>query len=148
MTTRTKANVVLISLLPVINEVWQYWEHNLSIVNPWFGLDYPIALQWYVKLLCQEVNSLVLAILLFRVSRLNSPLRLAATVYLLLCGFSLIMYLWNFNRTNYTIVYSSISSFTLVAAFYRQELDLYMKRCQQKIKRLIRKLRNRNIKVI
>jgi hypothetical protein len=117
VTTRTKFSVFLLSVTLPINEFWQVFKESDKIVNPWFLLDYPLHIHWYLKFLCHNVSALIISLLVYRLSRMNMKLRVAASVYVTYCLFDLIMFFVRFNQVHYATVYAGLF---LAADFFYQ----------------------------
>jgi len=111
---RTKFTIALIALILPLNEIWQVWKESNAVVNPWLALDYPLAIQWYFKFLGHSVSDVLKAIVVFRLSRMNQTLRLAARVYLIYTVFDLVMFFINFNKINYVLVYTLTGAVALL----------------------------------
>lgn len=128
MTTRTKTTIMLIVAVPLSFEVWKFWEGNPKIVNPWLHLNYPLSIQWFVKFAGIQFGYLLTSMALFRLSRMNEPVRIASLVLVILSVFDLAAFFWNFNKNDYSLVYLSISAGTLLYAFYHNDAKLWGQR--------------------
>ncbi len=106
MSNRTIINILLISLIFPINELWPFFEKG-RIVNWWVsGMDYPLEIQWYMKFMFMNIADVIKGILIFKLSRMYPAMRLASAVYLSFCVFDLWMFFYNFNSSSYSIIYA------------------------------------------
>lgn len=128
MTTRTKTTIMFIVSVPLSWEVYKFWEGSDQLVNPWLHLNYPLNIQWYVKFLGIQVGYIFMSLALFRLSRMNEPVRIASMVLLVLSVFDLGAFLWNFNKNDYSLVYLMISVLALLYTFYHNEVKLKIRR--------------------
>ena len=120
MTRNTYINVVLVAILLPINSLHVLWRtEDVQLVNPWLFRNYSVDIQWYVLWLCGKVSALIIAILLYRLSRMNQVLRMAATTYLVIKGAELIMFFIDCNKSYnaYLFMYTSLSLFLILLAY-------------------------------
>ena len=143
MTTRNKVNIVLTAMLPAIHEFWQIWKGDYREVNWWLALDYPYSIQWYFKDVGEKACLLIMAILVFRFSRMNESFRLAAGSVLFLQIVDFIMFFVNFNRFNYLAVYLPATPIILLISFFHKEFFLWTRRMNSKRKRILVSLRRK-----
>lgn len=125
---KIRTNLLLISILPFLHEFWQLWKGDMRIINPWLALDYPYSIQWFFKDIGEKLSLLALCILVFRFSRMSQPLRIAAWVALMLQISDVILYVVNFNKFNYLIVYLPATPITLILALYKDDISLWFNR--------------------
>jgi hypothetical protein len=105
MTTRTAVNAVLVLLIPLIEETHTFFDRSKRMVNWWILLDYPLEIQWYLKFLGVAISNVIIALVLYRCSRLNQTFRLVTGVYLLYRLIDVLMFFLCFNQRHYILVY-------------------------------------------
>jgi hypothetical protein len=117
----TKRNWVLLLLLVSvypINELHTEFENSTLYFNSWLsGINYPFPMQWFVKFLCLDIGNIITAYIIFKLARMNSVLRIAAAVYLVLHILDLVFFFVDCNTGNYLLLYSFIGVFIIVIAY-------------------------------
>jgi chromate transport protein ChrA len=116
LSRRNRINLVILAAIIPLNVVHVLWYSQQTVlVNPWLARDYPTDVQWYVMWLCEKVSDLLLAVLIYRLSRLNQVLRNASGAYLIIKAVELAMFFWNCNQSHpaYLFLYSLIGVIVL-----------------------------------
>lgn len=127
MTKRTFLNVVLLSAIPFIADLWTVWEDNEKLINPWLvnylggHHQYPITTEWYLNFLFGHLAhpSIIPAIVIYRCSRHNQTFRIVATSYLFFAVLEFLQYLlWCSQRSN-MLVYAALFVVVVCISWYR-----------------------------
>lgn len=135
---RTKVNALLLAIMPITWEFWQVWKgYDKWDVNWFLCLDYPMNIQWYMHDLGQELSKLLFSILVFRMARLNTPLRIVGRWVMLISAFGVAMFFVNYNRFNYVIVYSSFSVIAMLVTFFKEEYLAWWNGVRSKWRRFV-----------
>jgi hypothetical protein len=119
MTPKTIFSIVLLSLIFPVQEFWQLWKDDSSVVNWWIAYDYPLSVQWYLKFLGYHFAELLKAIVIYRITSKIQALRMAAIVLLTYCIVDLLMFFVDFNRAPYALVYSTVGFGVIVIVGWR-----------------------------
>jgi hypothetical protein len=124
---RTKVNALLLASMPVVWEFWQLWKGYDDWNVSWFlALDYPMNIQWYMRDLGTELSKMLFSILVFRLARMNTPLRIIGRMIMFLGIFGVVMFFVNYNRFSHIIVYSGASILSMfISLFHEEYLEMW-----------------------
>jgi hypothetical protein len=105
---RTLTNLFLIGLSIFIGEAWQIVRYSDYMVNPWFNLDYPLYLGWYMFYVGRYVSPILMGIVVYRMARVGAPIRIAALIYSYYSGLCLLSFLYNFDKIPSVYLYAGV----------------------------------------
>lgn len=119
MTPRTALSIILLSLIFPAQEIWQLWRESSRNVNWWIALDYPLNIQWYIKMLGELISKCLMALVIYRITFKIEALRKAAIVLLTYTLIELLFFFINFNRTSYALVFSTVGLVVMITIYWR-----------------------------
>lgn len=129
MTVRTKTTILLIVAIPFSWEFWRFFKNDHAAINPWLNLNYPLAKTWVLKFFGNHMGELFSALVIYRLSRMQEPIRMAAKMLLLLKVIDMLLFWYNFNKEDdYALLYNGVSFATLLYIFFKQEISLWLNR--------------------
>lgn len=107
MSARNRVTTALIAISVPMNELHHIWADNYSKVNPWIALNYPQDIQWYMKFLFIKITELTLAVIIYRLARMQPNMRMVGLGLLVFHCIDTFMFFYNWNkRGSYALVYS------------------------------------------
>ena len=121
MTTRTFITILLLAVALPLNELHHIWDDVSYNVSPFWFITYELDVQWFAKFLCDHITDCLIAVALYRVSRMNQQLRIAASVYVFYTVFNLLMFFGWFNKINYLLLYSFFCLIAVVVIFFKSK---------------------------
>lgn len=120
MLLRTFITIMLIFLSVLAPEAWQLFKGHDYNVNPWLFLNRPLHVQWYFKDLGNSISSLLVSIVIYRMSWKIDSIKKAAILLLIFRIIDLAMFFACDNLANYTLIYLSSFAIALIVYYPKQ----------------------------
>jgi hypothetical protein len=89
-----------------LDEMWQIWNGDMTEHDIFLFKDLTLPMQWLMKDLGTILSRFLLAIVIYRLTRIHKPLRVLATVYLVHAGVGVLLFFLCYNTWSYTLVYA------------------------------------------
>jgi hypothetical protein len=123
MTTRSYIILALLSALFPLNEAYKILStaEATKTINIWWGLDFPLTKDWFVKFLCLQVALLISSAVNLLMCKGKEPIvRSMCWLWFAFNVFELDRFFLNFNKDNYMVVYFLLPTlFFLIAAIIK-----------------------------
>lgn len=114
------ATAILISLTFAISGLTCLWHGQTQIVNWIYARPTPMALEWNVKYLADEINALLIAVSIYTY-RANPVNKSASIAYVFYCAVDIVLYFYDYKTGSYELLYFFLPFITLLAYYWRQQ---------------------------
>jgi hypothetical protein len=114
-TPRTLWSIILLLFCFVAQEFWQIWRDSDLEVDWFLASNYKTSIQWYYKDMGRDIERVIVAYVIYRITFKIPSLRAASIVYLLYAIAILCLFFYNYNRASYAIVFSTIGVVAMIA---------------------------------